>query len=621
MNHRITVIYAWIWVFILCLAAPAGAENLSAEVRVAQEEALVGEPVTLQIVVSGSESPSQPDLSHIDGASVAFQGGSQNSSRSISIINGRMAQNVQEGYVFSYQITPLREGRIEIPAISVSDNGRTAVTRPVFILAKKPAESESDGFKLRMALSKTACYVGEPVILTVTWYLSGDVESASFSIPFLENKDRFFVSDPKTDTRSGKQYYRIPTNSGEVIVEKGQGELDGRAFSTLSFQKVLIPSKSGRISIDPVTVSYKSLTGYRNRRFDDEFFSNFFNQSLRQGIYKQGVAPSNSLELTVKDLPATGRPANFSGLVGTYHIEAEASPTTVNVGDPITLTVAVSGPEFLEPVMLPPLQKQPDIIKNFKVPSEMAAGEISGDRKIFTQTIRPLRADVTAVPPILLSYFDTRTGTYETAHSAPIPLSVSLTRMVTAKDAEGRQTSEPSGARIETWTAGIAHNYDDASVLVRQAHDPVMWARSPAGIASLALPPGLYLLLFTGTWVYRKKKTDPGSSLARKAGALLAREIQSAGQNGSPDQAMADILTAFKAYLRAKLRLQPGVLTFHDVAEKLSRKGIDPETLAELQSLFAEGEAARYGNAGHGKNAADAAKRASHLLKQMEKLL
>ena len=606
---------------MLFLAAPGGAENLSAEVRVDQQDVYVGEPVTLQIVVSGSESPDQPDLSHVDGVSVSFQGGSRNSSRSISIVNGRMTQDVTEGYVFSYQLTPLREGRITIPPIRVVAGGETTVTRPVRLRVSKPSETEE--FKLRMTLSHHTCYLGEPVILTVTWYLAGEIDTANFSIPFLENKDRFFVVDPQIDTRSGKQYYRIPANSGEIIVEKGQGELDGRIFSTLSFRKVLIPREAGTIPIDPVTVSFKTLTGYRNRHrpLTDEFFSNFLNQNMSQGVYRQGVAPSNSLVLTVRDLPAAGRPADFSGLVGAYQLEAKAEPTTVNVGDPITLTLAVSGPEYLDQIALPPLQGQPDLIRDFKVPSEIAAGEISGSRKVFTQTIRPLHADIRAVPPIVLSYFDTRTETYQTVRTEPIPLSVNPTRVVTEKDAEGRPSDEPTGSRVETWDAGIAHNYGDDRVLTRQVHDPALWVRSPAGFATLAVPPVLYLLLFAGTWVHRRKKADPGATLAKKAGARLIREIESIQRNASPEQAMAEISEAFKTYLRAKLRLQPGALTFVDVAAILRQKGMAPETLAELKSLFADGEAARYGNTSARGNGEKMMERAHNLLKQLEKLL
>ncbi|NIP98723.1 MAG: protein BatD, partial [Akkermansiaceae bacterium] len=72
----------------------------------------------------------------------------------------------------------------------------------------------------------------------------------------------------------------------------------------------------------------------------------------------------------------------------------------VNVGDPITLNIALSGPAFLEPVDLPPLDRQESLTRDFKVPTEIEEGSVDGNFKVFTQTVRALRDDVKAVPPI-----------------------------------------------------------------------------------------------------------------------------------------------------------------------------------------------------------------------------
>lgn len=620
MNGRYGII------LLMALAGALGVATspalaLEAEVRLSQESAYVGEAVTMQIVVKGSESPEPPDLSGMTDFSVSFQGGSQNSSRSISIINGRMTQEVNEGYVFSYQITPVREGVLVIPAITVRAGGQTALTRPVRVQARTPRETGD--FKLRMRLSQGTCYVGEPVTLTVTWYLSGEVESANFSLPFLNPSGPFAAADPKIDTATGGPYYKIPSSAGELIAAKGQGDLDGQPFATLWFQKILIPKKPGRITLDPAAVSYKALTGYRtNRRdpFDDDFFSNFFRQNLRQGVYQQGVSPSNALTLEVREVPAEGRPADFSGLVGTYQMEATATPTTVNVGDPITLTVTLSGPEYLDPVELPPLNRQTALAKDFKVPEERAAGEIQGGRKIFTQTIRPLRAEVRAVPALTLSYFNTYTGAYDTLRTRPIPLVVNPTRVVTEKDAEGPAEAGPAGSEVESLSFGLNHNYDDDSVLRSQIHDPAAWAKTPTGMAALALPPALYGLLTAGAWAARRKKASPGAALAKKAGARLGREVRAALEN-PPDTALIVILEAFKTYLRSKLRLPPGALTFQDAAQALSRLGADATMMDAVKALFADGEAARFGGARPMGGPEGMAERALGLAKQLERIV
>src|SRR5262245_6018297 len=45
----------------------------------------------------------------------------------------------------------------------------------------------------------------------------------------------------------------------------------------------------------------------------------------------------------VEEPPVAGRPEDFSGLVGVYRISSSASPTEVNVEDPLTLTVRITG--------------------------------------------------------------------------------------------------------------------------------------------------------------------------------------------------------------------------------------------------------------------------------------
>ena len=87
----------------------------------------------------------------------------------------------------------------------------------------------------------------------------------------------------------------------------------------------------------------------------------------------------------------------------------QASPTEVNVGDPITLNISVTGPPLLDAVELPALAGQESLTRDFKVPSEIEDGD--GERQLqgVHPDVRALREDVTAVPPIELPYFDTAT--------------------------------------------------------------------------------------------------------------------------------------------------------------------------------------------------------------------
>jgi len=608
---------AWILVPMHAWAA------LSAEANVSDTEVFTGQPFTLQISVSGSDSPERPDLSGLDGFTVAFEGGSQNSSSMIRIINGRIEKNINQGYVFSYTLTPLSPGKHTIGPIKVHAQSETALTRPVSVFVKKPGHS--DDFKLDLSLSQNHCYTGEPVILTVTWYLASDVRNARFTIPVLEKNDLFYIDDPVSQQGRGGRKFTIPANNGQVIGFQGKKTLNGREFTTISFQKVLIPKKAGSFTIKPASVAFSVLSGYRQRQspFGDDFFSNFFNNRGfgRQGVYRQMAVASSSQNFTVADVPSAGRPADFSGLVGKYRITAAADPVAVSVGDPITLTISVSGPDYLEPVDLPQLSDQSDLVRDFKIPSERAPGKISGDKKIFTQTIRPMNPGIKEIPAIRLSYFDTGAKKFKTAKTDPIPISVKAARMITAKDIETPVSAAPSSGSVKSWNIGIAANYEDDSALENQVADPVKWLTSRAGLGVMAGFPLLYIMLSIAISIHERKKSDPLSGRAKKAGKRLAHAVSSAAGKNDPVDAMAAIITAFRSYLGDKLRLPPGALTMAEVEVLLREKGATDEIISETGALFADCEAARYGGGADSATRDRAVERAKNLAKRLEKVL
>ena len=103
------------------------------------------------------------------------------------------------------------------------------------------------------------------------------------------------------------------------------------------------------------------------------------------------VVPSNELNLEVLPLPEP-RPPSFTGLVGAYSIETAAAPTEVNVGDPITLTIRIRGPEPLENIPAPALHTQQSLVEDFKVSAAPAAAGRAGRQcRVYADRSRPQR--------------------------------------------------------------------------------------------------------------------------------------------------------------------------------------------------------------------------------------
>jgi hypothetical protein len=300
---------------------------------------------------------------------------------------------------------------------------------------------------------------------------------------------------------------------------------------------------------------------------------------------------------------------------------AGALPTEVRVGDPITLTVQVTGPGYADNIELPSLHRQAALAREFKIPDEMAPGKVEGSTKTFTQTIRAKHSNVQVIPSIELPYFDTERGEYAVARTEAIPLKVSTTRIITVTDAEGREVKGEAKVEPETWTEGIAHNYEGLSVLRDQAYGPTMWIRSPIWMALIGLPPMICFILLSSTRIIRRRHTDPAARQARRAyGYLLKRLDKSKGRaTDEYPEVCAAVLGAFRQYLGSKLYLTPGALTYNDVEKIFLKKGVEKDVLKRLKKFFDECEAGRFaGNVHDGEQPTPLIGRARTLAKDLE---
>lgn len=559
------------------------AQALSAQAAVESESVYVGQPFAFQIQVSGSDSLPEPDLSGLTDFQVNRLGGGSTSNTSMAIINGRMSREIRRGYTFSYELTAKRAGTLVIPSIVVREGNTEARTQPVQITAAAPQEVAD--FRLRMELSKGEAYVGEPLILDITFYYKADVQNPQLGLPVMDLAEfQFFEQAAPTDETA---------------------DLDGQQFRTMHLRKALIPKKAGDYQLPASTLSFQGMVGFRTMQ--DLFFG-----PAQRRDFRRFVIPSNSPRLKVLELPSEGRPANFAGHVGEFHLEAKAAPLNVNVGDPITLTLSVSGPPFLAQVSMPPLQKQPSLVRDFRLPAEAAAGKVEGQAVHFTQTIRALRPEVREIPAIELPYFDPVAKSYRLARSAPIPLEVRSTRVVTAGDAEGRDPLTRQMKEIQEATGGIAYNYEDRGALRHQGFDAGAWLRSGGFWSLLLIPPALYGLLWYLVWRWRLQEADPAGVRERRAQAGFAAEI---GAADTPDA----VLAAFRAYLRDKLHLGPGVLTVRDVEPALRARGVDVAALDGVRQIFEACERSRYAGVRAG-DVAGLAAQSRAVVEQIEKV-
>ncbi len=587
---------AWDWscvsrwavvAFLLLASSFAQAAEVQVGAAVERQEVYVGEGVVFQIIVQGSKNVTQPDLSAITDFTVTGGQVSDHSSESISIVNGQMSRTRVEKVAYNYRITAKKEGTFVIPSIDVKVDGKNFRTQPIQIHSKKAAETGE--FKLRLQLPKKEVYVGEMIEAKLVWYIGQNVNNGfSFSVP-LAADDRFDILAKPLDGVDQRSLVRTAVNGTEALLIKGEGTLDGTRFTTLTWHAYLIPREAGTLELPGSAVSFSAIVGYRERQRRDIFDGVFGNQ--RQAVTRDLTIGSGDTSLVVKALPDEGRPDDFGGLVGQFRLSVSANPLEVNVGDPITLSLALSGLPVMDHFELPPLKNQKPLAESFKIPDEREAGRVKGGNKFFAQTIRALSESVESIPELRLPFFNPESGSYQVASTAPIQIKVNETKVVTASDAEGVAAAEGSrGSEVKASGQGIAHNYEGLDVLENQ-DVAFSFTKSPLAATVLVGSPVTYVVIFAVVGYLRRRNSNP--ALVKSRAAMGEFKASLSGGDITP----ADVLEALCDYMGARLFLPPGVLTYKDVEPDLKQRKLSEADLKELKSIFEECEACRYAGA------------------------
>jgi len=403
--------------------------------------------VQVQFVVENAkkiENLQTPDLSDFN----IVEGPSQ--STGMSIINGAMTE--YKGVSFLLQ--PKKTGTLNIKPATATVDGQLLRTNPLQIFVHsqssqgktgpspfsplpdpswptaqppvdmdeliKPGEKVEDkirkNFFIKVDVSKTDCYLGEPIVATYKLYARLRSDSRVTRHPSLNGFSVYDMIDPSDD---------------RVTVEK----VNGKNFSVHTIRKTqLIPLQPGDITLDPVELdnniyfikadanatktSGQGLSGLLDRIFEPEVSGTPFTQHI--------VLESKPVVVHVKPLPEAGKPSDFNGAVGNYSIGASLNSKEVDTGDAALLSVVVKGSGNL-PVINAPQISWPANMESYDVSSkeniDKATAPLTGS-KTFTYSFICSKPGVYTIPPVQLSYFDPNTKTYKDAQTDPLQIQV-----------------------------------------------------------------------------------------------------------------------------------------------------------------------------------------------------
>jgi hypothetical protein len=591
---------------LLFLALPAFAD-ISLNVSPSRTKIYLGESFNLTIEVNGADRDvGSPDLSALPTADIQFLGQHSNSRSSISIINGRVTREVFEGRVFAYQIKPSSEGLFKAGPVRVTASGKVH-THPGVTVQVSGIEKQND-VKAAVTASSTSVLVEEPFTVTLS------VAIAELPDPYAENNEPIH---PKTPPQISADFLEIKQDTqglkGPDLNQVLNGLIDqsGRqpAFAINNYQTRDMAGFGGFFDDDPfrprpirfrlspkrITVDGKKYREYTlslnytpTKEGEYTFGPLSFKGTIisdvtanRQAITKDVYTIGPAVTVRVVPPPDEGRPEWFVGSVGKSMKAAATFDTTVcKVGDPLTLTLELTGPISVSNLRTPILGLQPELGKDFRIYDDNVTADTLPDGKRFKYRVRPTREGTLEFPPIKVSYYDTDRHAYVTVATAPIPVQAhATTQIATATDSASDAASE-ADTRDHPLPSGITLSpagAQPAFLLPRGRRPCLLFFAGPLlCLLAVWLSP-----LITGLKALRSHRRHSGA---------LRRTLAELRHANTAERAAC----AFRTYLTDRLDVPGNALTPADVALLLRKKKVPDETAAACRDVLASLDEALY---------------------------
>ncbi len=546
----------------------------------------------LTITVTGTSRSADIDLPEIAHIQLRKQG----TSSRLSMVNGDFSSSVSH----SYLVQADQPGSYTIPAFTVSAAGESATTQPLSFTVTQVGQSaqqpsgystpdvKNTGEIAFIRISPTGShYPGELVPFTIKAYFTQAYRADINSLPTLRGDG--VVMAPLPDK---------PQQTEELV--------EGRMYHVLTWQTSLSGIKAGEHPISFTLDATLLIPQKRRARssfggsgfFDDSFFNdsaldNFFGTTEQKPI----VSVSPEVVFAVLPLPTTGQPADFTGAIGDFAVQVEATPTDVEIGEPITLTTKISGTGNFDRVEAPVFPESADWKTYSPSAKFVEQGNSYTGTKIFEQAIVAKSAAVSKMPPLSFSYFDPQQKHYIT-QTATMP-AIHIKKPAASTTAGAAPAVAPTAAAQPEPAAAPSLALRDGSLAplhletgsYQQYIVPLYktrWFILLCVVVALLMPI-LGVLLFRR----RTRARHPEIERQRQKRLLLISDLQRIEQAqaaGDSQSFLALAKTAIQNQLGLLWHIEPAALSLSDISHRL------PESI-ELLEIFRTANAAAYGGA------------------------
>lgn len=488
-----------------------------------------------------------------------------------SWVNGKSSFNK----TYSYFLLPTQRGNLVIRQASIDIRGQIYKTSPVKITVTAAVEqprdpndsqvSADDSLHLVAEISNTNPYINEPITVVYKIYFSYNIGITNWR---------------ELDKPKYNDFWSQNIDIKQLVAEEGKYKGEKYRFVTLR-KTVLYPQKSGKLVIEPLSLDV-DVQLPSNRR-------NIFGQVLLVEDHKRVSAGAKTI--SVKALPESGKPADFSGAVGRFVFKVTPSKTNLKSGESLDLDVSVSGTGNLKLFTLPkPIVptalEMYDPVHNEQVSTPLSGmtGKISDKYAII-----PQYKGKYPIKPMVFTYFDLGSRSYKTITSPEIMVNVlegpnAADNAVAATPGDTKKAILSSAQfkfiKLKTELTSMKHNDFYGSTL----------------FYILSVLPFLCIPVIV---LFKKKKEAIDGDVAGnkiKLSNKLAKKYLSEAQKeiGNKEPFYIALEKAMHNFLKAKINIETSEMSKEKISEILLERKANPDAITSFINLTENCEFARY---------------------------
>jgi hypothetical protein len=404
MNVRNLIVLLLLWAGT-CLHA-----NIEVLARFEPSRIAIGGTSKYVVEINDSSADARSSVEQIASlpiprvSGITLRNGQASSSQQTSITNGIAEYSITQQIIID--AIPANTGNYTVPSYTFMYKGaRVQVPAATLTVVERSANAAPTTDELIFLTLETPekLYVGQTKQVTLKLYVASNVRLFDYS---LERDADGFI----TTGGSPKE----PNQSIETA--------NGRRHRVYSWPFTITPISSGKQDLNfqcTLIVQLPKQRSSRNSPFGNSILDDLLGRSERINVYTKPT------QVDVLPLPKEGQPESFSGAVGQFNIGVSTDTKSTRVGEPIMLSLKLSGQGNFDRIQGP---KLPEVEGWRSYPPESvfevdAANELKGTKR-FDYIFVPEKAGTLELPEVSFSFFDPDVEKYVELTSPEIAVEV-----------------------------------------------------------------------------------------------------------------------------------------------------------------------------------------------------